>query len=193
MSSSGSVKEEQARQAKATRKVKVKCKGKKGESNKDEEDKDNDKKGKSKGKNNAKAEYFAGYCLQCRGWKHMKKGCWWNENVKSEKDTASLETPITPAESTRTEPPITVTKQESVPNAKDFVFDSGAVTSVCQQSLADSLGGKSRRPGVALSSATGHRSRRLATRDGVNVASEFQVAPKNTGLQKVDHLGGTSV
>ena len=30
-----------------------------------------------------------------------------NENAKSGKDSASLETPITPAESTRTEPPIT--------------------------------------------------------------------------------------
>ena len=37
----------------------------------------------------------------------MKKDCWWNENAKSGKDTASLETPITPAESTKTEPPIT--------------------------------------------------------------------------------------
>ena len=43
------------------------------------------KRGKSNGKNNAKAEYFAGYCLQCKGWEHMKKGCWWNENAKSGK------------------------------------------------------------------------------------------------------------
>ena len=33
-----------------------------------------------------------------------------------------------------------VTKQESVPVANDFLIDSGAATSVCQQSLADSLG-----------------------------------------------------
>ena len=75
----------------------------------------------------------------------MRKDCWWNENAKSGKDTASLETTITPAESTKTEPPITgmliqsdeagemlagpaqwmysVTKQESVPNANDFLID----------------------------------------------------------------------
>ena len=136
--------------------------GKKGESSKDEKDKD--KKGKGKGKNNVKAEHFAGYCLQCKGWGHMKKDCWWNENAKSAKDTASLETPTTPAESTKTEPPITgmltqsdeggeipadpaqwmysVTKQESVPVANDSLVDSVAATLVCQQSLADSLGGK---------------------------------------------------
>ena len=106
---------------------------------------------------------------------HMKKDCWWNENDKSAKDTASLETPITPAESTKTEPPITgmliqsdeggetpadpaqwmysVAKQESVPNTNDFLTDSGAATSVCQQSLAE--GGKPRGPGVELWSATG--------------------------------------
>ena len=37
----------------------------------------------------------------------MKKDCWWNENAKSAKDTASLETPAAPAESAKTEPPIT--------------------------------------------------------------------------------------
>ena len=138
-----------------------------------------DKKGKVKGKGNAKTEYFAGYCLQCKGWGHMKKDCWWNENAKSGKDTAYLETPITPAENTKTEPPITgmliqsdeggeipadhgqrtysVTKQESVPNANDFLIDSGAATSVCQQSLADSQGGKLRGPGVELRSAARHQ------------------------------------
>ena len=50
---------------------KDKGKGKKGESSKDEKDKD--KKGKGKGKNIVKTEYFAGYCLQCIGWGHMKK------------------------------------------------------------------------------------------------------------------------
>ena len=139
---------------------KGKGKGKKGESNNDEKDKDKDMKGNCKGKNSTKAEYFAGYGLQCKGWGHTKKDCWWNE---SGKDTASLATPITSAENTKTEPPITgmliqsdeggeipaddtqwmyaVAKQESVPNANDFLIDSGAVTSVCQQSLADSLGG----------------------------------------------------
>ena len=157
--------------------MKGKGKGKTGESNKDEKDKD--KEGQGKGKNNAKAEYLAGYCLQCKGWGHMKKECRWNENAKSGKDTASLETPITPAESTKTEPQITgmliqsdedgeiladpaqwmysVTERESVPNAHDFLIDSGAATSVCQQSLADSLGGKPRGRGVELRSATGHQ------------------------------------
>ena len=37
----------------------------------------------------------------------MKKACWWNESAKSGKDTTSLETPITPAANTTTEPPIT--------------------------------------------------------------------------------------
>ena len=143
----------------------------------------------------------------------MKKDGWWNENAKSAKDTASLETPATPAESTKTEPPITgmliqsdeggeipadpaqwmysVTKQESVPIANDFLIDSGAATSVCQQSLADSLGGKPRGPGVELRSATRHQFTTTGntticsrTRDGVNVASDFQIAPKNTGLQR---------
>ena len=136
---------------------------------------DKDKKGKGKDKNNVKTEYFAGYCLQCKGWGHMKK----------------------PAESTKTEPPITgmliqsdeaseipadltqwmysVTKQESVPIANDFLIDSGAATLVCQQSLADILGGKPRGPGVELRSDTGHQFTTtgsttigLRTRDGVN-------------------------
>ena len=85
-----------------------------------------------------------------------------------------------------------VTKQESFPNANDFLIDSGAATSsVCQQSLVDSLGGKPRGLGVELRSATGHQftttgntTMCLRTRDGVNVASDFQIAPKNTGLQR---------
>ena len=52
---------------------KGKGKGKKGESSKDEMDKD--KKGRGKGENNVKTEYSAGYCLQCKGWRHMKKDC----------------------------------------------------------------------------------------------------------------------
>ena len=135
--------------------------------------------GKGKGENNVKTENFAGYCLECKGWGQMKKDCWWNENAESAKDTASPETLATPSESTKTEPPITgmllqsdegggipadpaqwmypVTKQESVPIANDFLIDSGAATSVCQQSLADSLGGTPRGPGVELRSATGHQ------------------------------------
>ena len=82
-------------------------------------------------------------------------------------------------------------KQESVPDTNDFLIDSGAATSVCQQSLADSLGGKPGGPGVELTSATGHQFTTagntticLRTRDGVNVASDFQIAPKKTGLQR---------
>ena len=82
-----------------------------------------------------------------------------------------------------------VTKRE--PSREEFLIDSGAATSVCQQSLADSLGEKPRGPGVELRSATSHLIATtgntaicLRTRDGVNVAGDFQIAPKNTGLQK---------
>ena len=64
------------KKGKGDKKGKGKGKGKQGESNRDEKDKDEDKKGKGKGKNNVKTEYFAGYCLQCKGWGHMKKDCW---------------------------------------------------------------------------------------------------------------------
>ena len=199
------------KKGKGDKKGKGKGKGKKCESSKDEKDKD--KKGKGKCKNNVKTEYFAGSCLQCKGWRNMKKDCWWNENAKSAKDTTSLETPATPAESTETEPPITgmliqsdeggeipadpaqwmysATKQESDLIANAFLFGSGATTSVCQQSLADSLCGKPRGTGVELKSATGHQFTTTGntticsrTRVGVNVASDFQIAPKNTGLQR---------
>ena len=60
------VKGGKGKKGKGEKKGKGKGKGKKGESNKDEKDKDKDKKGKGKGKNNAKAEYFAGYCIQCQ-------------------------------------------------------------------------------------------------------------------------------
>ena len=68
-----------------------------------------------------------------------------------------------------------VTKQESVPIANDFLIDSGAATSVCQQSLANILSGKPRGPGVELRSDTGHQFTTtgstticLRTRDCVN-------------------------
>ena len=104
--------------------------------------------------------------FNAKGWGHVTKDCWWSENCESGKDTASLETPITPAESTKTEPLITgmliqsdergeiladpaqwmysVTKQESIPDANDFLIDSGAATPVCQQQVADTMGGKPR-------------------------------------------------
>ena len=121
--------------------------------NKDEKDRDKDKKGK--GKANAKAaEYFAGYCLLCKAWRHMKD-CWWNEGTRSGKGPTSLENPITPFVDATTGVPITgmllqsddgetvpadptqwlcsVTKRE--PSCEDFLIDSEAATSVCQRSL----------------------------------------------------------
>ena len=96
------------KKGKGDKKGKGMGKGKKAEINKDEKDKDKDKNGKGKGKNNAKAiEYFAGYCLHCKGWGHMKRDCWWNESAKRRKDTASLESPVAPAADTTTEPSIT--------------------------------------------------------------------------------------
>ena len=95
----------------------------------------------------------------------MKKDCWWNENATSGKDTASLENPGTPAA-------------------------DAAATSVCQQSLVDSLGGVPRGPGVELRSATGHHDDRqhddlhAYARWYLNVARDFQIAPKDTGLQR---------
>ena len=70
-----------------------------------------DKKGKGKGKGKGKAnatttKHLSGYCLVCKAWEHAKKDCWWNESARSGKDTASLETPFTPAANTTTEPPI---------------------------------------------------------------------------------------
>ena len=141
----------------------------------------------------------------------MKKDCWWNKSAKKRKDTASLKNPDTPAAETLTEPSITVmliqsdegetvpidpnwwlysmTIREDVHN--DFLIDSWAAISVCQQSLVDSLGGIFRGPGVELRSATGHQctttgntTLSLRTRDGINVASDFQNSPKDTRLQR---------
>ena len=183
------VKEEKVRKAEATRNAKAKAKAKasKAKATKTKRtDEDKKGKGEGKGKANAKAitKHFLGYCLVCKAWRHAMKDCWWNENAESAKDTASLETPTTPAESTKTEPPITgmliqpdeggeipagdtqwmyaVTKQEAVPNINGFLIDAGAATSVCQQSLADSLGGRPRGPVVELRSATGQHDNLLA-------------------------------
>ena len=83
----------------------------------------------------------------------------------------------------------TVTKHE--PSYNDFLIDSGAATSECPQSLADSLGRKPSGPGVELRSVTGHRFTTtgntticLRTRGGINVSGDFQVAPKETRLQR---------
>ena len=57
----------------------------------------------------------------------------------------------------------------------EFLIESGAATSVCQQSLADSLGSKLSGLGTTIC---------LHTRDGLNVSGDFQIAPKNSGLQR---------
>ena len=145
-------------------------------------------KDKGKGKANAKTtKHFLGYCLVGKAWGHAMKDCWWNEGAKSEKDTASLETPTTPAENTKTQPSITwmliqSDESEFVPanlctvvlfcnetRTGFFLIVSGAVTSLCIQSL----GGKLRGPGVELKSATGHQFTTicLRTRDGVATSS----------------------
>ena len=117
-------------------------------------------------------------------------------------DTASLENPVTPVVITTTDPPVTgmslhsddgeawlcaVTKRE--PSREDFMIDAGAATSVCQQSLADSLEAKPRRAGVEVRSATRHQFSTtgntticLRIRDGINMAGDFQIAPKDSGL-----------
>ena len=131
----------------------------------------------------------------------MKKDYWWNESAKSGKDTAPLETPITPAANTTTGPPIAVMLKQSnelagvpadptqwlhsvttrEPSREDFLIDSGAATSVCHQSLVDTLERKPRGPEVELRSATGHQFTTtgntticLRTRDGINVADMFR-------------------
>ena len=80
-----------------------------------------------------------------------------------------------------------VTRQQPVRNG-DFLIDVGAATSVCQQSLADSLGGKPSGPGTELRSATGHQFKTtgntmicLHTKCGIAVASDFQIVPMNSG------------
>ena len=139
---------------------KGKSEGKKCESNKDEKDRQRQE-GHGKGKSNAQAaKYFAGSCLLCKAWGHMKKHCCWNESAKNGKDTASLATLITPAANTTTGLPITgiliqSDKGEAVPAdpsqwlysvnrepSREVLIDSGAATSLCQQSLVDTLGGK---------------------------------------------------
>ena len=111
---------------------------------------------------------------------------------------ASLETLLMSVESTKTQSDgsgqisadpaqwmYSVTKQESVPNANDFLIGAGAATSVCQQSLGRQPGWKPRGRGVELRSATGHPFTAtgntticLRTRDVANVASDFQIAPR---------------
>ena len=103
-------------------------------------------KGKGKGKGKSQNDQALSWILSC---------------LESGKDTASLETPITPVAKATTEPPIagmlkqsdeaevvpaqwlySVTTRE--PSREEFLIHSGAATSVFQQSLADSLGGPGR-------------------------------------------------
>ena len=77
-----------------------------------------------------------------------------------------------------------VTRQEPVRNG-EVLIESGAATSVCPQSLANSSGGKPNGRGIELRSATGHQFTTMGnTRDGINVSGDFQIAPKNSGLQR---------
>ena len=148
----------------------------------------------------------------------MKKDCWWNECVKPGR-ASSLEASTVSAASTTSEPPITgmwpqcgdaevakpdsaqwmysVTRQEPVRNG-DFLIDSGAATSVCEQSLADRLGVKPSGPGIELRSATRHPVKTTATiclhtRDGVNVASDFSDRAQDFWTAEIYHLSWTSV
>ena len=122
-----------------------------------------------KGKANAKTtKHFLRYSLVCKAWEAREEGLL-VECQEREGHCISGD-PTTPAPNT-TEPPITgkllqsdegaaqwlysLTKRE--PSREEFLIDSGAATSVCQQSLADSLGGKPNRLGVELGSATGHQ------------------------------------
>ena len=81
-----------------------------------------------------------------------------------------------------------VTKRE--PSREAFLIVSGAATSVCQQSLADSLGGKPRRSwcGIQVNYWTSVHERPATRRcacahEMVSTSrDDFQIAPKNTGL-----------
>ena len=171
--------EGKGKKGKGDEKGKGQCKKKKGENNKGEKGKAEDRKGQGKGKANAKATtYFYGYCLHCKAWRHMKNDCWWNESVKNGKEASSQETSTVSAASTASEPSVTgmliqssdaeigtsdstqwlCSRTKREPNRiEDFLIDSGAATSVCQQSLVDSLGGKPGGPAIELRSATGHQ------------------------------------
>ena len=80
-----------AREAKATKMIRTKTKT---------------RKAKAKARANTKADWVLCWILssQCKAWVHMKKDCC-EERERQErgKDTASLETPITPAANTTTE------------------------------------------------------------------------------------------
>ena len=67
--------EAKARKANTIRKAKANVG--KAKATRDEKDNDEDKKANGKCKANTKAtEYFAGYCLLCKAWRHMKEDCW---------------------------------------------------------------------------------------------------------------------
>ena len=77
-------------------------------------------------------------------------------------------------------------------NKNEFLFDSGAATSLCQQCFSDSLGGKPCGAGVDLRSATGPRFTTtgstqifMRTRRGVNVSGDFQIGPRRPACR--DH------
>ena len=93
----------------------------------------------------------------------MKKDCWWNESARSGKDTAFLETPMTPAANTTAEPPITGMWRRF---DEEAVLDPPRFCS-CDISVStklDSLGDKPTGPEVELRSAAGHQSTTTGTR-----------------------------
>ena len=168
----------------------------KGKRGKGEGSKGKKDKGKGKGKRQSESD-----CLQSLG-PHEKGLLVEREQQEREGRRISGDSDYVSCKNT-TEPPITwmliqsdgdavpvaptkrmysVTKYESSPN--DFLK---AATSVCQQSLADSLGSEPSGSGVELKSASGHQftttgntTMCLRTRDGINVSRDVQIAPKKT-------------
>ena len=65
----------------------------------------------------------------------------------------------------------------------EFLFDSGAATSLCQQCFSDSLGGKPSGAGVELRSATIHHDGQH-TDLHAHTSGDLQIAPKTTGQQR---------
>ena len=135
---------------------KGKGKGKKSDSSKDEKDKDEHKKGKGKAMPK-RLSTFLDTAFSAKPGDTRRRIAGGKRAPKSGKDTASLETPITPAADATTEPSITgmlmqsdegevvpanpaqwpylVTKRE--PSREEFLIDSGPAASVCQPSLAN--------------------------------------------------------
>ena len=97
-----------ARKATAIRRAKANAKASKANTAKTRRTRTKTRTAKGKGKGSAKTtKHFPGYCLVCKASRHAMKDCWWNVSAKSGKDTASLQTTITPAANATTESSIT--------------------------------------------------------------------------------------